>query len=78
VWIITSAIDKNKGVMVDVFDEKGNYLDNFYISLPYNVNASDLYRSEIWIDSSTVIIREIDEDSNYKIVKYAIENEGSE
>jgi hypothetical protein len=77
-WVITSTIDKNKGVLVDVFDEKGNYLDNFYISLPHNVNASELYRSEIWIDSGTVIIRELDEDSNYKIVKYAIENEGSD
>lgn len=74
-WIITSTVDKNKGVLVDVFDKKGNYLDNFYISLPYNVNASALYREEIWVDSSTIILRETDEDSNYKIVKYAIENE---
>ncbi len=73
-WIITSTVDKNKGVLVDVFDKKGNYLDNFYILLPYNVNASALYSDEIWIDSSTIILREIDEDSNYEIVKYAIEN----
>ena len=75
-WIITSTVDKNRGVLVDVFDKKGNFLDNFYISLPYNVNGSELYRNELWLDSSTIILREIDEDSNYKIVKYAIENEG--
>lgn len=74
-WIITSTVDKNKGVLVDVFDKKGNYLDNFYILLPYNVNDSEIYRNEIWLDSSTIILRETDEDSNYKIVKYAIENE---
>ncbi|MGD2090286.1 MAG: 6-bladed beta-propeller [Candidatus Aminicenantes bacterium] len=73
-WIITSTVDKIKGVLVDVFDQKGNYVDNFYLSIHHFVNANELYRNVIWVDGSSIILREIDEDSNYKIVKYSIEN----
>ena len=32
--VITSTADREKGVLVDVFDRKGRYFDHFYLSLP--------------------------------------------
>lgn len=33
-WVITSQREKNKGVLGDVFDVSGQYLDCFYLKLP--------------------------------------------
>jgi hypothetical protein len=43
-WVITSTVDKKKGILVDVFDRDGNYVDNFYLDypegvVPYSVNS---------------------------------------
>jgi hypothetical protein len=43
-WIITSTVDENKGILVDVFDLDGNYIDNFFLDypegvVPYSVNS---------------------------------------
>lgn len=32
-WVVTSTFDKNKGILVDVFNKEGRYLDNFYLPL---------------------------------------------
>jgi hypothetical protein len=34
IWVVTSTKDPKKGVLVDVFDEKGVYKDNFYLNIP--------------------------------------------
>jgi hypothetical protein len=36
-WVITSTIDEKKGILVDVFDVDGHYIDNFYLSYPEGV-----------------------------------------
>jgi len=36
-WVITSTVDKKKGILVDVFDREGKYVDNFYLSYPEGV-----------------------------------------
>lgn len=33
-WVITSQREKDKGILVDVFDVEGRYLDCFYLKLP--------------------------------------------
>ena len=33
-WVITSQREKDKGVLIDVFDVSGRYLDCFYLKLP--------------------------------------------
>jgi hypothetical protein len=33
VWVLTSAFDSEKGILVDFFDEEGKYRDNFYLPL---------------------------------------------
>ncbi|MCP5053467.1 MAG: 6-bladed beta-propeller [bacterium] len=71
-WVITSTIDKEKGVLVDVFDQKGRYSDHFYLLLPTNLDLHNLYRSPISISNNGnhLIITERDEEDNFKVVKY--------
>jgi len=43
-WIVTSTVEEKKGILVDVFDMGGKYVDNFYLSypegvVPYSVNS---------------------------------------
>jgi hypothetical protein len=33
-WVLTSTIEKDKGILTDVFDQEGRYIDCFYLPLP--------------------------------------------
>lgn len=33
-WVVTSTSDKDKGVLIDVFNFKGTFIDNFYLQAP--------------------------------------------
>ena len=69
-WVITSTVKKGKGVLIDVFDKKGNYTDHFFLDLKGKV---DLYKLDaITISDSFVYIRELDEEDNYLIAKYML------
>lgn len=73
VWVMTSTIDRQRGILIDVFDEKGEYLDNFYLSPPGEVNVFDFYMEhEIHIYKGFLFMRQADEDGNPIIVKYKI------
>ncbi len=74
-WVLTSTIVEGKGILTDVFDREGRYLDNFYLPLfcwkpnwmgypPAAVVGNYLYATE-W-----------DEEGNFFIVKYEIIDEG--
>ena len=34
VWALLSTIDKTKGILVDVFNVHGKYIDRFYLQIP--------------------------------------------
>jgi hypothetical protein len=72
IWIITSTFDNSKGILVDIFDQQGKYIDNFYLKLPPCVDGNGLFRNKIQLDKRTLLIRERDEEDNYRIVKYMI------
>ncbi|MCP5053466.1 MAG: hypothetical protein GY940_40245 [bacterium] len=74
IWVITSTIDSKKGVLVDIFDQKGRYSDHFYLLLPTGLNVHYLYRSPISIssDGNHLVVRERDEEDNFKVVEYRI------
>ncbi|MFQ6109575.1 MAG: hypothetical protein ACE5L7_08495 [Candidatus Aminicenantales bacterium] len=36
-WVFTSTWDRKKGVLVDVFNSEGHYMDNFYLSLQESI-----------------------------------------
>jgi hypothetical protein len=33
-WVVTSTSEKSKGVLIDVFNTEGKYIDNFYLKTP--------------------------------------------
>jgi len=71
-WIITSTIDKEKGVLVDVYSREGVYIDNFYLRYP---NSIAPYGVRTWINTihdGYLYTAEQGKDGNYSVVKYEI------
>ncbi len=74
VWVLTSTFDEKKGILTDVFNDQGKYIDSFYLPLlnsrtggefsaryfPMVIRGSDLYAIEH------------DTDWNFFIVRYAL------
>jgi len=75
-WAFTSTVNKKKGILVDVFDKNGRYIDNFFLKYPQNVIP---YQTGYWVNTisdSFIYTVEQDEKGNYAIVKYRIEDKG--
>jgi hypothetical protein len=49
-WVITSTVDEKKGILVDVFDRDGHYVDNFYLKYPEGVEP---YSVGSWIKAAS-------------------------
>lgn len=62
-WVITSTKDKTKGILIDVFNKEGKYVDNFYINLEGSLMATH---------GDYIFVKEADEDENFQIVKYKV------
>ena len=71
---MTSTIDKKKGLLIDVFDFKGNYVDMFYLQGPEELIQSYLnpYRSYVTNGYLYAIVNE--EDGFVFLIKYKLEN----
>ena len=51
IWALTSMVDKTKGLLVDVFNQEGKYVDCFYLKFPFEVKpASDTLAISLAID----------------------------
>ena len=68
---MTSTIDKTKGILVDVFNKEGKYIDNFYLPVTH-IALKDLSRYPITISDDFLLIKEIGDDDFISIVKYKI------
>jgi len=74
VWVLTSTYDPNKGILVDVFDAYGKYLDNFWLSL-LNIRTGDTFYQRYFpviIQGDYLYAIEHDADWAYSIAKYQI------
>lgn len=69
VWVITSTYVKGKGVLVDVFSNKGVYTDKFYLPIP-GFNSPHNKRFNI-IDDKLIVL-EKDENDEHIISVYRI------
>jgi hypothetical protein len=78
VWALTSTFDEKKGILVDVFNEEGKYLDNFFLPL-FNSKTGDEF-SQLYfplvMQGDFLYTIEHDEDWNFYVVKYEIIDEG--
>jgi hypothetical protein len=71
IMVMTSTIDKTNGILVDVFNKEGEYIDNFYLPVK-NIQLKDLSRYPITISGDSLLIKETDENDFLSIVKYKI------
>jgi len=62
IWVVTSTENK-KGTLIDVFDYRGNYLDNFYLILKGTIMAAC---------EEYIFVREQNKYGAAEIVKYSI------
>jgi hypothetical protein len=72
IWVMTSTIERGKGVLFDVFDAQGEYIDHFYLPLNPSVIAEALEDLPITFQGDYVYIAEYDEDDLPTIVKYRL------
>ncbi|MCP5052461.1 MAG: 6-bladed beta-propeller [bacterium] len=69
-WVFTSTIIKDKGILVDVFSKDGKYMDNFYLPLHQVETPHDFRRTRTALYKNFLFTIEEDEDENPVIVKY--------
>jgi hypothetical protein len=65
-WVETSIKDEKRGIMIDVFNSKGQFLDNFYLALDGNLMS---------VQDKFLFVVKSDEEGNYIIKKCIIKDE---
>lgn len=70
--VFTSTIDKDKGVLVDVFNRDGKYTDSFYLKLPEVNRGDDLVRKPLCFTKGYLWTVTNDDDDNPVVVKYKV------
>lgn len=68
--VFTSAMDRDKRTLVDVYDHQGKYRDCFYLKIPGINRPDDLIRKPLCFDRGYFWTTSIDEDDNPIIIKY--------
>jgi hypothetical protein len=74
-WAVTSTFDPKKGILVDVFDREGRYLDNFYLPLFKIRRNNPQYYAPMAVHGDFLYLLEADEDDLISLVKYEIGGE---
>lgn len=70
-WVVTCTYQKDKGLLTDVFDKNGVYLDNFYIPV-HNVKKDDYVFAPMTISADFLYVIERDEEDLFSIAKYRL------
>lgn len=70
-WVVTSTIQKNKGILVDVYTSSGNLIDKFYLPIKYSRLDGILFWSMTISDDDLFMFKE-NEDNTLSLVKYNI------
>ncbi len=68
--VITSTTDKEKGVLVDVYDEFGKYTNCFYLKLPTIDSWLRLEQGKVEIAGDALFVIDKDKNENWMISKY--------
>lgn len=75
-WVITSTRNERQSRLVDVFDSKGRYIDNFYLEFPSGIEplGSLLYR--IVMKDGFLYTVDQDAEGYFSVAKYEIPDSG--
>ncbi len=68
-WVITSTVEKGKGILIDVFSKDGKYIDKFYLPIP---NLTSPHLPEFNIVDDKLIILEKSKDEEHQVSVYKI------
>lgn len=74
IWALTSTYDPKKGVLVDVFNADGKYMDNFWLPL-LNIRTGDAFHQRYFpvvIQGDYLYAIEHNADWDFSIAKYKI------
>lgn len=71
-WVFTSSIDKQKGILIDVYSRDGQYVDCFYLPLPQVNSVNELLIKTIAVSGEYLVTVEKDEEENPCVVKYML------
>jgi hypothetical protein len=76
-WVLTSTIDEDKGVLVDVYDNRENYVRQFYLKLPEHINPYYLATAPMTIHKDCLYLVERSQypEYAYSISKYRLVGE---
>jgi len=73
-WIMTSSSDKDKGILIDVYNFEGQYIDNFYLKFHEAIDSISLGNRPMTISGDNLYMLVKNEDETYSIKKYLIED----
>jgi hypothetical protein len=76
VWALLSTIDKTKGILVDVFNVHGKYIDRFYLQIPTLEYPDDKIMEHLYYYNGFLYTIEMDDEDNPNLVKYKLEEKG--
>ncbi len=71
-WVLTSTTDKKRGVLVDVFTDKGLYVSKFYLKLRYKTDYTKIKDLPMNISGDFLYTIERDKHDAPVIIKYRI------
>jgi hypothetical protein len=73
-WAMTSIADKDKGVLIDVYNFEGQYVDNFYLKFPEEIDPILIGYRPMSISGDYLFMSAKNEDETYSIKKYRVED----
>ena len=72
IWAVTSTRERNKGILIDIFDSEGTYRDCFYLKLPESALRSIVQPPFCALQGDYLWIRERTDAETYSLKKYQI------
>lgn len=74
IWVVTSTQDKSKGLLIDVFDSKGTFMDSFYLKLPESALRQLRWHGYCALDGNYLWVAESDDENDvFTIKKYRLD-----
>lgn len=71
-WVVTTTVDEQKGVLVDAFSQEGKYIESFYLKLSDRWSRIKYFTFFGFIHGDYLFTVERDKEDNPYIVKYKI------
>lgn len=73
-WVMTSTADKKKGVLIDVYDFDGQYIDNFFLKFPGEIDPVTIGYRPMTLSGDCLFMTVQNEDETISITKCRIKD----